>query len=104
MWMMLNSDEPGDYVIATGKTYSVRELLELAFSVVGLDPYEHLVIDPDLLRPAEIYILVGDCSLAREKLGWTYDLSFQDLVREMVEADIEYYSRAAGDRKSIPGS
>jgi GDPmannose 4,6-dehydratase len=104
MWMMLNSDEPGDYVIATGKTYSVRELLELAFSVVGLDPYEHLVIDPDLLRPAEIHTLVGDCSLAREKLGWTYDLSFQDLVREMVEADIEYYSRAAGDRKSIPGS
>jgi GDPmannose 4,6-dehydratase len=99
MWMMLNHDEPGDYVVATGTTYSVRQLLELAFEVVGLDPYKHLVIDPDLLRPAEIHLLIGDSTKAQKDLGWSYDVSFEALVHEMVEADLSYYGHAPATKK-----
>ncbi len=100
MWLMLNCDEPGDYVISTGKTRSVRELLELAFGMVDLDPYAHLVVDPGLLRPAEVHTLVGNSSKAREKLGWTCGLTFENLIREMVQADLDHYGRGAQHRES----
>jgi GDPmannose 4,6-dehydratase len=94
MWMMLNHDEPGDYVVSTGVTHSVRELLELAFDTAGLDPYRYLVEDPALLRPTEIYTLVGDSSKARDVLGWSNTVSFENLIREMVQADLAHYSQA----------
>ena len=95
MWMMLQQEKPADYVIATGHARSVRELLETAFQVVGLDPYRYLVIDPAFVRPTDIETLVGDCSKAKRELGWTYQSSFEDLVREMVENDLELNSRGS---------
>jgi GDPmannose 4,6-dehydratase len=93
MWMMLQRDEPEDYVIASGETHSVREFLDTAFSYLGLDYREYVMIDPKLYRPAEINLLLGDCSKAREKLGWTYSQSFTSLVHEMVETDLKYFAR-----------
>ncbi|PYV31771.1 MAG: GDP-mannose 4,6-dehydratase, partial [Acidobacteria bacterium] len=90
MWLMLQQDEPDDFVIATGKTHSVREFLEMAFGHVGLDYREHVSVDPQLYRPAEVSRLIGDCSKARQELGWTYSQSLSGLVREMVDADLEY--------------
>ncbi|HEY2381321.1 MAG TPA: GDP-mannose 4,6-dehydratase [Terriglobia bacterium] len=95
MWLMLQQDKPDDYVIATEKTHSVREFLEATFKILGLDPYKHLVIDPDLLRPAEIHILVGNSTKARINLGWTYDLALPDLIEEMVTSDLSYYTSSA---------
>jgi GDPmannose 4,6-dehydratase len=92
MWMMLQQDTPDDYVVATGQTHSVRELVELAFSYVGLDWRRHVVVDPALVRPAEVDILCGDASKARTKLGWVPTVSFEELVRMMVEADIKRLS------------
>jgi GDPmannose 4,6-dehydratase len=90
MWLMLQQDQPDDYVIATGETHSVREFLQMAFGYVGLDYEKHVVIDSQLYRPTEITLLLGDDSKAKERLGWTYSRSFAQLVREMVEADLEY--------------
>lgn len=87
MWRMLQEPEPDDYVIATGETHSVREFAELAFSVAGLDYRDYVVADPALFRHAEVNLLLGDCAKARQRLGWSYSVGFQDLVREMVEAD-----------------
>jgi len=92
MWMMLQQDTPDDYVVATGQTHSVRELVELAFSYVGLDWRRHVVVDPALVRPAEVDILCGDATKARTKLGWAPTVSFEELVRMMVEADIKRLS------------
>jgi GDPmannose 4,6-dehydratase len=89
MWLMLQQDEPDDYVISTGETHSVREFCEIAFSHVGLDYEEHVQIDPRFLRPAEVELLIGDCSKAREKLGWEYRIGFEDLVKEMVDEDLK---------------
>ena len=80
MWLMLQQDEPDDYVIATGETHSVRELVDVAFAHVGLDPGDHVKIDPRFLRPAEVEHLIGDASKAREKLGWEPRTSFAELV------------------------
>jgi GDPmannose 4,6-dehydratase len=88
MWMMLQQDEPEDYVIATGEQHSVREFAEIAFARLGLDYRDHVVIDPQLLRPAEVENLLGDAAKARQKLGWTYKVTFKELVQEMVEADL----------------
>lgn len=93
MWMMLQQEQPDDYVIATGETHSVRDFLEIAFGHVGLDYHDYVVIDSLLYRPAEVNLLQGDCSKAKERLGWTYPRSFPDLVREMVEADLHYYEK-----------
>ena len=90
IWLMLQQAEPDDYVIATGETHSVREFLEEAFSYQGLDYREYVVVDPQLYRPAEINQLLGDATKARSRLAWTYTRSFQSLVREMVDADLEY--------------
>src|SRR5262245_16368413 len=89
MWLMLQQEEPDDYVVATGETHSVRELLEEAFSYVGLDWHNHLVIDQRYYRPAEVDFLIGDPSKAKIKLGWEAKTKFQDLVRLMVDADLE---------------
>jgi GDPmannose 4,6-dehydratase len=88
MWLMLQQDEPEDYVVATGLTFSVRRLLEVAFEHVGLDYREHVEIDPKLLRPAEVYHLKGDASKARRKLGWEPAVSFDQLIQMMVDEDL----------------
>jgi len=87
MWLMLQQEQPGDYVVATGETHSVRDFVQLAFGHVGLDYQKYVVTDPALYRPAEVTILLGDASKVRTQLGWTHHTSFEDLVREMVEAD-----------------
>jgi GDPmannose 4,6-dehydratase len=89
MWLMLQQDVPDDYVIATGETHTIRELLELAFAAAGIGEWEHLVhSDPRFMRPAEVDILTGDAAKARARLGWKPKVSFAELVRMMVEADL----------------
>jgi GDPmannose 4,6-dehydratase len=88
MWLMLQQDEPEDYVIATGEQHSVREFAELAFARLGLDYRDHVVVDPQFQRPADVETLLGDASKARKKLGWKYGVTFNELVQEMVEADL----------------
>lgn len=89
MWMMLQQDAPDDYVVATGDTHTVREFVELAFDRAGFDWKKHVIIDPAFFRPAEVELLVGDPSKARKVLGWKPRVSFEELVRMMVDADIE---------------
>ena len=93
MWLMLQQDEPDDYVIASGESHSVREFLDLAFTHVGLDYHDYLVIDPELYRPSEVRILKGDASKAKLQLKWHPKTPFSDLVVEMVDCDIELYSK-----------
>jgi GDPmannose 4,6-dehydratase len=93
MWLMLQQDQPDDYVVATGETHSVREFVEEAFSYVDLDWQEYVVQDPKFYRPAEVDLLVGDPSKAGEKLGWEPSVSFKELVRIMVEADLKDWER-----------
>jgi GDPmannose 4,6-dehydratase len=87
MWLMLQQPTADDYVIATGESHSVRELVELAFGHAGLDWQKHVKIDPAFLRPAEVDHLIGDASRARDTLGWTPSVDFPGLVRMMVDAD-----------------
>ena len=89
MWLMVQQDEPDDFVVATGETHSVRELCEIAFAHVGLDWQEHVVIDDQFLRPAEVDLLVGDATKAKNELGWEKSVTFADLVAMMVDADLE---------------
>lgn len=91
MWLMLQKESPDDYVIATGKTHSVRDFVALAFGLVGLDPAKYVVSDPSFYRPAEVSLLHGDASKARAALGWTPKVTFETLVREMVENDCAEY-------------
>ncbi len=88
MWLMLQADEPEDFAIATGETHSVREAVEIAFARQGLDPDDHVEIDPRYYRPAEVDVLLGDASKAREKLGWEAKVKFKELVELMVDADV----------------
>jgi len=88
MWMMLQQDRPDDYVIATGETWSVRQLVETAFSYLDLDWEKYVVQDPRFMRPAEVDLLVGDPSKAREALGWEREVGFEALVHMMVDADV----------------
>jgi GDPmannose 4,6-dehydratase len=91
MWLMLQQDWPRDYVVATGETHSVRELVEIAFQQVGIDDWErHVVIDPRFYRPAEVDLLVGDSSSARDALGWKPRTSFRGLIEAMVDADLQW--------------
>jgi GDPmannose 4,6-dehydratase len=88
MWMMLQQDEPDDYVIATGTQHTVGDLVEIAFSHAGLDWREHVHQDPTLIRPAEVETLLGDATHARETLGWVPEVSFEELIRKMVDSDL----------------
>jgi GDPmannose 4,6-dehydratase len=88
MWLMLQQDQPDDYVIATGETHSVQELVETAFNCVGLDWHDHVVQDPRFMRPAEVDLLVGDPSKAGQVLGWEPKVTFATLIQMMVEADL----------------
>jgi len=89
MWMMLQQNEPDDYVVASGETHSVRELVEIAFSYLGLDYKDFVKIDPRFLRPAEVDLLIGDPEKAKRQLGWTPEVSFEQLVKMMVDSDLE---------------
>lgn len=89
MWLMLQQDEPDDYVIATGETHSVRELCEVAFKRVGLNWEDHVVVDEQFYRPAEVDLLIGDASKAGTKLGWEPTVNFEALICMMVDADLE---------------
>jgi GDPmannose 4,6-dehydratase len=88
MWLMLQKDKPGDYVVATGRTTSVREFCDLAFAQVGLSAQEHVVADPHFFRPAEVDALLGNPAKARRELGWVAETSLEQLVAEMVDADL----------------
>ena len=89
MWLMLQQDEPDDYVVATGETHSVREFIEEAFGHVGLDWKQHVVIDQRFMRPAEVDLLLGDPTKAKSKLGWKLEVDFRNLVTMMVDTDLE---------------
>jgi GDPmannose 4,6-dehydratase len=89
MWLMLQQEQPEDFVIATGEAHSVRELLDAAFGLVDLDWKKYVQVDPRYFRPAEVDVLIGDASKAARKLGWKPTVGFQDLIRMMVQADME---------------
>jgi GDPmannose 4,6-dehydratase len=93
MWLMLQQDQPDDYVIATGETHTVRKFCELAFGHVGLNWEDHVVLDERFMRPAEVDLLVGDPAKAKKVLGWELEVPFPELVRRMVEADLELVQR-----------
>jgi GDPmannose 4,6-dehydratase len=94
MWMMLQQPIADDYVVATGETHSVRSVIDLAFSCVGLSPEKYVVQDKELFRPAEVDILLGDSSKARRVLGWKAEITMEDMVREMVDADLARHRKS----------
>jgi GDPmannose 4,6-dehydratase len=89
MWRILQQEKPGDYVIATGETHSVREFCQEAFGAAGLDWKDFVKVDPKYFRPAEVDMLLGDASKARRELGWSPKVAFKELAKLMVEADLE---------------
>jgi GDPmannose 4,6-dehydratase len=93
MWMMLQANEPDDYVVATGESHSVKDVLDIAFSHLGLDWNQFVVQNPEHLRPAEVDYLLGDSSKAQARLGWRHETSFRDLILQMVDADVELEQR-----------
>ena len=93
MWLMLQQDEPSDFVVATGVSHSVRDCVEVAFGHVGLALDDHVVLDPSYLRPAEVEHLIGDASKAKRVLGWAPEVSFEQLIRMMVDADVALLAR-----------
>jgi GDPmannose 4,6-dehydratase len=93
MWLMLQQDQPEDYVIATGVSHSVRDLVDTAFNYVELPMEPHVVVDQKFFRPAEVDILVGDASKAKANLGWTPTSSFKEMIHMMVEADLKRLTR-----------
>jgi GDPmannose 4,6-dehydratase len=97
MWLMLQQESPDDYVVATGVTTTVRDMCEIAFGHAGLNMADHLVIDPELFRPAEVDTLLGDSNKARRKLGWTTTISLEEMICEMVDADLARLTRAGRD-------
>jgi GDPmannose 4,6-dehydratase len=92
MWLMLQQSEADDYVVATGETHTVKKLVEIAFEHAGLEWEKHVKLDPAFIRPAEVDLLVGDPSKAMKKLGWKPKVSFEQMTRMMVDADIERLS------------
>jgi len=100
MWLMLQQDQPDDYVIATGKAHSVRDLVELAFARAGVQWQEHVRVDPALVRPAEVDHLIGDSGKARRVLGWEPTVDFKGLVEMMFDADLDRLSRQAVDART----
>jgi len=104
MWLMLQRDQPCDYVVGTGEQHSPGEFVEIAFDQAGLDPADFVRVDPDLLRPAEVDTLLADPTKAEAELGWRARTRFEELVRIMLEADLEAQERASGRRRDGPGS
>jgi GDPmannose 4,6-dehydratase len=102
MWLMLQQDEPDDFVIATGTAHSVRECLEVAFEHAGLAIDEHVVIDPSLKRPAEVEHLIGDAGKAKRQLGWEPEVSFEELIKMMVDADLALLAHDLKFRGIVP--
>jgi GDPmannose 4,6-dehydratase len=100
MWLMLQHDEPDDFVIATGKVHSVRQLVDIAFKHVGLDPADHVRVDQRYMRPAEVEHLVGDATKAREKLGWVPRTGFEEMIQRMVDADLELLGRGVPQKQA----
>jgi GDPmannose 4,6-dehydratase len=100
MWLMLQQDEPDDFVIATGEVHSVRELVDVAFAHAGVNPADHVRIDQRYLRPAEVEHLVGDASKAHEKLGWAPRTSFDEMIRRMVDADLDLLGRGVPQKQA----
>jgi GDPmannose 4,6-dehydratase len=97
MWAMLQQEEPDDYVVATGETHSIRELLDVAFARIGIEDWSKYVVqDPRFFRPAEVDLLVGDASKAQEVLGWKPRIGFEELVSQMVDADVEAERQQSG--------
>ena len=92
MWLILQQENPDDYVIATGQTWSVKDFLDKAFSVVNMDWKDYVEFDERYLRPTEVDLLIGDTTKAKEKLGWVAKTSFDDLVKIMVESDLKKYN------------
>ncbi len=88
MWLMLQQEKADDYVISTGETHTVRELVDIAFKAVNLNYEDHVVIDPKFFRPAEVDLLIGDCSRAKKELGWKPKVSFEELIKMMVDSDL----------------
>jgi GDPmannose 4,6-dehydratase len=103
MWLMLQQDKPDDYVIATNETHSIREFLDLAFGYVGLDWKQHVEIDPRYYRPAEVELLIGDFGKARRQLGWEPKTRFADLVKLMVDADVQLLKDHREGRIKVAG-
>ncbi len=103
MWLMLQQEQPDDYVVATNETHSVRDFLEVAFSHVDLDWQKHVEIDPRYYRPAEVDLLIGDYSKAKEKLGWEPKVKFSDLVRLMVDSDVDLLRRHREGKIKVVG-
>lgn len=99
MWMILQQGQPEDFVLATGKTHSIRELLQVAFATVGLNWEDYVAVDPKFIRPAEVDHLCGDATKAKEKLGWQPQVSFEQLIRMMVQSDLEALQN--GERKVV---
>ena len=96
MWLMLQQENPDDYIIATGETHTVKSFVEKSFQRAGLDWEKYVVIDPKFVRPAEVDLLLGDPKKAKEEMGWTLDFNFDDLVNCMVDADMERYAKLQG--------
>ena len=93
MWLMLQQDEPDDYVVSTGVTHTVKKLVEVAFAHAGLDWQKYVKIDQRFIRPAEVDLLIGDPAKAKKSLGWEPTVDFEALVRMMVDADLERVQR-----------
>ena len=98
MWLMLQQETPEDFVISTGENHSVRDLVEIAFDQVGLNPDDYVRVDPRFVRPAEVDVLIGDASKAHSALGWRPEVSFDEMIRMMVDADLARYRKSSGAR------
>jgi GDPmannose 4,6-dehydratase len=103
MWLMLQQDKADDYVIATNETHSVREFLEAAFACAGLDWKKHVEIDPRYFRPAEVDLLIGDYTKAKRQLGWAPKTRFVDLVKLMVDSDVDLLRRHRQGQIKVSG-
>jgi len=101
MWMMLQQENPKDFVVGTGELHSVQEFVEIAFAHVGLDWQQHVVIDPKFFRPAEVDLLQADPSFANDEMGWRPETSFDDLVKSMVDTDMAEFEQAAGQEQEM---
>ncbi|HEY9666990.1 MAG TPA: GDP-mannose 4,6-dehydratase, partial [Coleofasciculaceae cyanobacterium] len=100
MWLMLQQDESDDYVVATGETHSIREFLDISFNYVNLNWQDYVEFDPRYLRPAEVDLLIGDATKAKQKLGWEPSVTFKELVCLMVEADLRALGIASHNQEN----